>query len=153
MVFASEVVMAKSLVGAVVALPIVLAALAGCSSSSNATVSSGGACGGPASPSASQYLASAAVAFVGIMLPGPDVNVGNGNTLTSPARVRVVRWLKGSGPPVVTVTTGVTRNSAGIAENEDGIMPKAGQHWVIYATSKKMPYQTSICSGSAQSST
>lgn len=141
--------MAKPLVGAVVTLPVVLAALAGCGSSGTAAVSSGGACAGPASPSASQYLASAAVAFVGIMLPGPDINVGSGKALTSPARIRVVRWLKGSGPPVVTVTTGATKNSAGVAEDEDSIMPTAGQRWVIYATSKQMPYQTSICSGSA----
>jgi hypothetical protein len=132
-----------------VARPVVLAMLAGCGSNGAATVSSGGACGGPVSPSASQYLASATVAFVGVMLPGSDVNVGSGQALTSPARVRVVRWLKGSGPSVVTVATGVTRNSAGVAENEEGIMPRAGQRWVIYATSKQMPYQTSVCSGSA----
>jgi hypothetical protein len=86
------------------------------------------------------------------MLPGPDLNVGSGKVLTSPARVRVVQWLKDSGPPVVTVATGATRNSAGVAESEDGIMPRAGQRWVIYATSKQMPYQTSICSGSALAS-
>lgn len=144
--------MAKPLVRGVVALTLVLAALAGCGGTGTTTISSGGACGGPASPGASQYLASAAVAFVGIMLPGPDADAGSGKVLTSPARVRVVRWLKGSGPPVVTVTTAVTRNSAGVAENEDGITPRAGQRWVIYATSRQMPYQTTVCSGSALAS-
>jgi hypothetical protein len=140
--------MARPVLLAAGVLPFVLAALVGCGSGGNARVSSGGACGGPASASASLYLSSAAVAFVGVMLPGPGVNVGSGRALTSPARVRIVRWLKGSGPQVVTVTTGVARNSAGVVENEDAIMPKAGERWVIYATSKQMPYQTSVCSGS-----
>jgi hypothetical protein len=47
-----RVIVAKLLVGVVAALPIVLITLAGCGSSGTATVSSGGACGGPASPNA-----------------------------------------------------------------------------------------------------
>lgn len=144
--------MARPLVWAVAAVPLALAAPAGCGGSGAATVNSGGACGGPGPPSASQYLASATVAFVGVMLPGPDVEVGSGKALTSPARVRVIRWLKGSGRPIVTVQTGVIKNSAGVAENEDGIVPGVGQRWVIYATSKRMPYETSVCSGSALAS-
>jgi hypothetical protein len=156
--------MAKPLVWGVVTVPLLIAASAGCGgsgassgaspggSSGTPTVNSGGSCGGPASPSASQYLASATVAFVGIMLPGPDAEVGSSKALTSPARVRVVHWLKGSGPPIVTVSTGAVRNSAGAAENADGILPAAGQRWVIYAMSKQMPYQASICSGSALAS-
>jgi hypothetical protein len=142
--------MIKRLVRAGLAMPLLMAA--GCGGSGASTVSSGGSCAGPASPSASRYLASATVAFVGVMLPGPDAEVGSSDALTSPARVRVVRWLKGNGPPVVTVSTGVVRNGSGVAENEDSIMPAAGQRWIIYATSNKMPYQTSICFGSALTS-
>jgi len=142
--------MAKPLAWAAVAVPVLLAATAGCGGSGAATVSSGGACGGPASPSASQYLASATVAFVGVMLPGADAEVGGSKVRTSPARVRVVHWLKGRGPSVVTVKTGVVRNSAGVAENAEGLLARAGQRWVIYATSKRMPYQTSACFGSAR---
>jgi hypothetical protein len=29
-------------------------------------------------------------------------------------------------------------------------MPLAGQRWRIYATTKTMPYDTSVCAGSAQ---
>jgi hypothetical protein len=144
--------MAKRMVRVVLAMPLLMAALADCGGPSASTVSSGGSCAGPASASASQYLASAAVAFVGIMLPGRDAEVGSSKVLTSPARVRVVHWLKGNGPRVVTVRTGAVRNSSGIAENEDGIMPTAGQRWVIYATSTRAPYQTSICLGSALTS-
>ena len=86
------------------------------------------------------------------MLPGPDAEVGSSKALTSPARVRVIHWLKGHGPRVVTVTTGAARNGAGVAVNSDAILPMAGQRWVIYATSHQMPYQTSVCSGSALAS-
>jgi hypothetical protein len=144
--------MAKPLARAVAAAALLIAMPTGCGGPGAPTASSGGSCAGPASPSASHRLASATVAFVGIMLSGPDTEVGSSKTLTSPAQVRVVQWLKGNGPPVVTVNTGVLRNSAGLAENADGIQPRAGQRWVIYATSKQMPYQTSICSGSALAS-
>jgi hypothetical protein len=87
--------------------------------------------------------------FVGVMLPGPTVSMAQGNVLTSPARVRVVRYLKGDGPRVVTVVTGVSKNGSGVAVSEDGIQALAGQRWQIYVTTGKMPYETSICSGSA----
>jgi hypothetical protein len=32
---------------------------------------------------------------------------------------------------------------------QDGIEPIAGQRWKIYTTSKNMPYDTSVCGGSA----
>lgn len=95
------------------------------------------------------YLAKAQIAFIGVMLPGPAVHTGQGDWLTSPARVRVERYLKGTGPRVVTVVTGVTQNAGGVAVAEDGIEATAGQRWTIYTSSTKMPYDTSICGGSA----
>jgi hypothetical protein len=86
--------------------------------------------------------------FVGVMLPGPTVSMGQDDVLTSPARVRVVKYLKGDGPRVVTVVTGVTQAGSGVAVSEDGIQALAGQRWQIYATTRNMPYQASICAGS-----
>ncbi len=92
----------------------------------------------------------AQVAFNGVMLPGPAVSTGQGDVLTSPARVRVVRYLKGGGPRVVTVLTGVRRAAGSdVISAEDGIEAVAGQRWRIYATTSTMPYDTSVCSGSA----
>jgi hypothetical protein len=79
------------------------------------------------------------------MLAGPTAEVNGRRVLVSPARVRVTRYLKGSGPAVISVVTGVTR--AGRVVNADGIDPLAGQRWEIYTRSRQMPYQTSICDG------
>lgn len=141
--------MARQRVLAIMAAALLmLTAAAGCSGPGSASGSSGGACGDPSSPTAASHLESATVAFIGIALPGSAVTEGSGRTLVSPARFRVLKWLKGSGSAVVTVKTGVTRNSNGFATGEDGIMPVAGQKWTIYATSQQMPYETSICFGS-----
>jgi hypothetical protein len=120
--------------------------IAACSSSGGASTGEGASCAAGSPPA---YLASAKIVFVGVMLPGPTVSMAQGNVLTSPARVRVVRYLKGDGPRVVTVVTGVSKNGSGVAVSEDGIQALAGQRWQIYVTTGKMPYETSICSGSA----
>lgn len=103
--------------------------------------SSAGSC---AAVSPSSYSARARVIFVGTMLAGQTTDLGGRRVLVSPARVRVIRYLKGIGPRVVSVVTGV---SAGNAVTEDGIQPQAGQRWTIYTLTKRMPYQTSICVG------
>jgi hypothetical protein len=127
----------------------VAATVSACGSSSNAGVTSGNGAS-CASRSASAYLASAQIAFIGIMLPGPAASTGQGNVLISPARVRVTRYLKGSGPHIVTVITAVTRNGSTTSVNEDGIQAFPGQSWRIYGTTQHMPYMTSICAGSTQ---
>ena len=66
----------------------------------------------------------------------------------SPARFRVARYLKGSGPPVVTLQTALTVKGDVVIAEEDGIEPQVGQRWMIYTTSLPMPYQTSECGGS-----
>jgi hypothetical protein len=144
---------------AAAALSLLTATMIAACSSSGAAGSPGGtgAAGSPGGTSAGScaagsppaYLASAKIVFVGVMLPGPTVSMAQGNVLTSPARVRVVRYLKGDGPRVVTVVTGVSKNGSGVAVSEDGIQALAGQRWQIYVTTGKMPYETSICSGSA----
>jgi uncharacterized protein with von Willebrand factor type A (vWA) domain len=88
--------------------------------------------------------------FVGTMLAGRTADLGGRRILVSPARVRVIRYLKGSGPSVVSVATGV---SAGGVVNEDGIEPRAGQRWAIYAMTLRRPYQTSICDGTKPAGT
>lgn len=99
--------------------------------------------------STSRYAALARVVFTGTILAGQTVDLGEHPVLISPARVRVTRYLKGSGPDVVSVVTGVTRSGNVAAVSEDGIEPVPGQHWKIYTRSQRMPYQTSMCEGSA----
>jgi hypothetical protein len=69
--------------------------------------------------------------------------------LASPARVRVEHYLKGNGPAVVTVQTAIkTLPPRTTLVSEDGIRPRAGERWRIYASSPSEPYSTSICLGS-----
>jgi hypothetical protein len=108
-----------------------------------------GAAGVCAAMSASAYLAGARAVFIGTALGGPAAEAGSaGAVLLSPARFRVIRYLKGSGPRVVTVQTALTSQGSVMADSEDGIQPRAGQRWKIYTTSLHMPYLTSICGGS-----
>ena len=44
--------------------------------------------------------------------------------------------------------TALTSRGDAVTADEDGIEPRAGQRWTIYATSPHMPYATSICGGS-----
>jgi hypothetical protein len=126
--------------------PVVILAAAACSGpAGSGHVSSAGGCGGGSTP---DYLAGATVAFTGIMLPGATVKTGSGDVLVSPAKARVIRYLKGTGPPVVTIETGVRKSGGEVITNEDGIEPAAGQRWTIYASSPHYPYQTSVCMGS-----
>ena len=45
----------------------------------------------------SVYLPWAKIVFVGVMPPGPTVSMGQGDVLTSPARVRVVSFSRVTG--------------------------------------------------------
>lgn len=127
---------------------VITAIATACASSSNSDVtSSGQAC---LARSASAHLALARVAFIGITLPGATVSAGRGRVLASPMRIRIVRYLKGSGPRIVTVITAATQNGSTVSLNEDGIQAQAGQRWRIYATTQRIPYNTSICAGSTR---
>lgn len=110
---------------------------------SAAHVSSSGEC---AKLTPAKYLSQARVAFIGIMMAGPAAQIGGRPVLMSPAKVRVSHYVKGNGPKVVRVVTGlVSRNVV----NAEGIEPQAGQRWFIYSRSKAAPYETSICDGSS----
>ncbi len=99
--------------------------------------------------SPAKQVADARVVIVGKMLPGVTLSYGN-HVLASPARVRVLRYLKGRGPKTVRVETAIARMPGGIQTTEDGITPTAGQLWKIYSTSKRSPYQTATCAGSQE---
>jgi hypothetical protein len=86
--------------------------------------------------------------FDGTMLPGRVVRLGNTRYLSSPARVHVLRYLKGHGPRVVRVQTGLRAIRNGVVGNSEGIEPRAGQRWRVYTDSARQPFATSICSGS-----
>lgn len=124
---------------------VMLTACAGAGGTAGGSASAGSCTGG----TASAYLARARVVFIGTALPGPVLDAGSaGAVLASPARFAVVRYLKGSGPRVVTVTTALSGRGDAVIADEDGIEPRAGQRWTIYTTSLRMPYATSICGGS-----
>src|SRR5215470_14455046 len=115
------------------------AAIAGCG-----TVQHGSSAACAAVPPAT-YLADARVAFIGTMMAGDAVQSGDRPVLLSPAKVRVSRYLKGGGPPVVLVRTAAESANAGSGE---GIVPEAGQRWLIYSPSKSSPFDTDVCGGS-----
>jgi hypothetical protein len=100
-----------------------------------------------------QQFALARVVLRGTMLAGPAVASGGRQVLLSPARVRVSQYLKGRGPAVIKVQTAITRSSGGYNEDEDGIEPVAGQHWLIFSTERRQPIATSICAGSRRQGT
>lgn len=136
--------MPTSLARFAVATSIVILAAAACSSHAHSGSSSGG-CGGGGQAA---YTAAAKVVFIAVMLPGATAHTGSGDILTSPAKARVIHYLKGTGPSLVTIDTGISKDANGVSGNEDGIEPKAGQRWRIYSGTQTMPYQTSICMGS-----
>jgi hypothetical protein len=93
-------------------------------------------------------FAGARIVLIGTMVAGATAPFQNQDVLASPARVLVDRYLKGSGPKVLEVDTAVRIAPSGTQVAEDGIAPRAGQRWKIYTSSKRSPYQTSICAGS-----
>jgi hypothetical protein len=94
-----------------------------------------------------QQLAIARLVFVGRARPGPTAHVDGRNVLISPARFRVLRYIKGHGPANLRVYTAVPANGV---VSEDGIEPRAGESWRIYTSSRHGPYNTNICLGSRQ---
>lgn len=115
-------------------------ALAGCSGMGGASRQASCAVG----------TVSAPVIFEGEVLPGPTGSVGGSPVVLSPARVNVIRYVKGTGPGTVTVATGATGGAGAVTVIEDGILPGVHQFWEIYATTAGQPFQTSICAGSHQ---
>lgn len=90
----------------------------------------------------------ARLVFDGRMLAGPTAGTGDHRVLSSPARVAVIRYLKGHGPRIVRVQTAVTATSDGETENSEGIMPRVGQRWRIFTDRSRQPLPTSDCNGS-----
>ena len=95
-----------------------------------------------------QQFKAARVVFDGTMLSGPTVLLGKVRMLSSPAQVRVIRYLKAHGPKTVRVDTAAALAGSGVAVSEDGIEPHAGQRWRIYSNRSRQPFTTSICAGS-----
>ena len=100
-----------------------------------------------------QQFSEARLVLLGRMLPGPSTSMNGRPVLGSPARVRVLRYLKGSGPKTVRVVTAVTITGNGLSVAEDGIEPQAGEIWKLYTQSRHQPFETSMCGGSVSMST
>jgi hypothetical protein len=97
-----------------------------------------------------QLEAHAQLIVVGTFLPGPSVSTGGTVLLTSPARLRVEHYLKGNGPRVLLVQTGLEKRGRTVAESEDGVVPRSGERWKIISSSSRSPVSTSMCSGSSR---
>lgn len=100
--------------------------------------------------SQARHFAHARLVIVGTMAAGPTATVRGRSVLVSPARMRVTRYLKGAGPPMVKI---VTRVQNGNIIKRTGIEPQSGQEWVIFTRSMRMPYHTTTCQGSQPTAT
>jgi hypothetical protein len=91
---------------------------------------------------AAQQRARADVIFNGLALEGP--------TATGIQRLRVTRYLKGSGPRVVRVNTMSIRRADGSGSTTSvSLVVRAGQKWRIYGRgSARKVLRTSLCDGS-----
>ena len=92
-----------------------------------------------------QLRARAQVIFVGVALAGDNAT----GTLLSPARFRVVRYVKGRGGRIVRVTTATRREGDGYSAISIGINPRVGERWRIYGRRNSSGViVTSACDGS-----
>src|SRR5687768_18581197 len=74
-----------------------------------------------------QQLQNAAVVFEGVALEGP--------TATGVQRFRADRYVKGDGPAVVAVSTGVVARTDGSGSiTSVSVEAAAGERWRVYAT-------------------
>ncbi len=97
---------------------------------------------------ARQEFKAARLVFDGTMLSGPTVMASHRQVLSSPARLRVTKYLKGRGPRIIRVATAVTSTTRGVTVNSEGILPIVGQRWRIYTGRWRQPLPTSDCNGS-----
>lgn len=110
-----------------------VALLGACGGSAPGAGSVRGSAASCAAVTPAQQLEQARVVVTGEMLHGAAVRLGHRDVLVSPARMRVRRYLKGSGPRIVGVQTGVAGPGS---FGEDGIEPAAGERWMIYTSSR-----------------
>lgn len=94
---------------------------------------------------AAEQRAQASVIFDGVALDSA--------TATGVQRFRVQRYLKGSGPAIVRVATGVTRRADGTGTiTSVSIVVSRGQRWVIFGRgSARKVVTTNNCIGSRRS--
>ncbi|HEV8096644.1 MAG TPA: hypothetical protein VGP71_13005 [Burkholderiales bacterium] len=87
-----------------------------------------------------ERLAAADAVFEGFVVRGP----------ASPARLKVLRYIKGDGPKELSVETGSSRNRDGtMTSTSVGIRPLPGETWLIYGLgSRNGAVITSSCAGS-----
>ncbi|MFL5864897.1 MAG: hypothetical protein ACJ780_29740 [Solirubrobacteraceae bacterium] len=122
---------------------------AGTSRSTGANAAPSSSAASCAAQTPGQDRARAEVVVDAVALPGRSAP--RSRTLLSPARFRVLRYLKGHGSRVVEVETAVsaTMHSGAYGVVEDGIQPRAGERWLIYGQrSGGRSIATGLCGGS-----
>jgi len=79
-----------------------------------------------------------------------DARALEGPTATGVQRFRVLRYLKGGGPAVIRVATGVARNADGSGStSSEGVVVHRRERWRIFARgSSRRILRTSVCDGS-----
>jgi hypothetical protein len=79
-----------------------------------------------------------------------DARALEGPTGTGVQRFRVLRYLKGGGPAVIRVATGVARNRDGSGwTSSEGLFVRRGERWRIFSNSSARGIvRTSVCDGS-----
>jgi hypothetical protein len=94
-----------------------------------------------------QALAGADVVFDGVAQPGA---AGPNGVLATPARFSVIKFLKGSGPTVISAAGGPRTEGIGLTSLPSaGVNVHAGEEWVIYAKGASDGIvETSSCYGS-----
>lgn len=127
----------------------VRAAVVACCAAAVGAALAPSAAGSCAPATAKQLRASAIVIFDGTAMNGPTVN----GELLSPATFQVERYIKGSGPRSIRVTTATARASApaSYVSSSVGIRPAPGERWRIYGVGfRRDVLLTSDCDGSEQ---
>lgn len=111
-----------------------------------ATSAAATVCAPATPPTPREHLHGADVVLVGVALDG---EVFNGEGLFSPARFRVTRYLKGSGPRVVAVETAFRDAGRLVGVTGGGITPLPGETWKLYAERRAgHPLTTEACTNS-----
>jgi hypothetical protein len=88
-----------------------------------------------------EQRARADVIFDGVALEGP--------TATGVQRFRVTRYLKGRGPAVTRVQTGVRRAGGGTVVSSVSLFVQRGERWRIFGRgSSSRVLQSNLCDGS-----
>jgi hypothetical protein len=126
------------------------AILTGCAAGAGAAENPvrGAAAASCAAQTNAQQFARARLVVIATALSGPTLRTGSRRVLVSPARMHLIRYLKGHVPKILPVRTAFTVHGRTVSGSGECISPSAGERWKLYLSGRRSPYQTSVCAGS-----